>query len=522
MSAKVQSSKGKGGSGGDSFIQRIFSIFAGMGDPDSEKKKLLKSIGKDLARSKFKFFKPKGEEALPGLAKFFYELYKTTAPAQLILGNATASASLRSFVIESYLTEGQRQLVESLTEESIVERSKALGLKELQEEIKGKLTSLVAVFDGDTSRQVDSTYNTLLSFVNFVSFDYYFLLKKFDSSLAERSFGKAPRFDAINGEYVADDLADFLEVFLPLDMEADWRRIFEVLKTYRNSEIIQADAWMKLVPAMAEVKKSQVLEQIVRHVKRDPAWGPMARYPNERIVEPYLQKLKAQTETLVQRIIQERRNARIDEVAKQIFGTTVVLRMKNYTEKANVIFAKKMMGGYIQAPAMNYLKAYLIDYFKKDIREIVDILIIRGQWTTNVQMQQLSDAYHALLDISDQIIQFDDSLSDDGEMGSRIKGALMKSDRDKEQVKYLRNMLKDVNERAYIFIAKSGVNLITIGRQLKALIEDYDRPHHEVVLNWKEIEGAASRPVKEWLVEIYKKIYYMVQLLQYYTKDEGQ
>lgn len=519
MSAKVEATKGKGGEG---LLQRIFSIFSGMGDPDSEKKKLLKAIGKDLSRSKFKFFKPKGEEALPGLAKFFYELYKTTAPAQLILGNATASASLKSFVIESYLSESQQELVEYLTEANIAERSKALNIKDLQEEIKAKLTSLVAIFDGDTSRQIDSTYNTLLSFINFVSFDYYFLLKKFDSSLQERSFSKAPRFDAINGEYVTDDLADFLEIFLPLDMEADWRRIFEVLKTYRNADVIQADAWIKLVPAMAEVKKSQVLEQIVRHVKRDPAWTAMAKYPNERIVEPYIQKLKAQTETLIQRIVQERRNAKIDEMAKLIFGTTVVLRMKNYTEKANVIFAKKMLGGFTQAPAMNYLKAYLIDFFKKDIREIVDILIIRGQWTTNVQMQQLSDAYHALLEISDQIIQFDDSLAEEGEMGGRLKSALMKSDRDKEQLKYLRNMLKDVNERAGVFIGRSGVNLITIGRQLKALIEDYDKPHHEVVLNWKEIDGAASRPIKELLVEIYKKIYYMVQLLQYYTKGENQ
>ena len=503
------------------FIQKILSVFAGIGDPEGEKKKLLKVIGKDLSRSKFKFYRPKGQEALPGLAKFFYEIYKTTAPAQVLLGNATASAALRSFVIESFLNKDQIELSERLTEAYIVERSKALTLKELQEEVKKCLTTFFAAFDGEISRQIDSAYNTLLSFINFVSFDYYFLLKKFDSSLMERSFSKSPRFDAINGEYVADDIQDFLEVFLPLDAEAEWKRIFEAFRAYRNTDVIQVDAWMKLLPAIAEVRKSGILEQIVRHVKRDPAWLPMAKYPSERIVEPFLQKLKAQIETLLQQIIQERRNAKIDDLSKQIFGTTVVLRMKNYTEKANVVFSKRMLGGFIQAPAMNYLKAYLIDYFKKDIRELVDMLIIRGQWTTNIQMQQLSDSYHALLEISDQIIQFDESLADEGELGSRLKNALMKSDRDKEQVKYLRNMLKDVNERATSFITKAGINLIAVGRHLKSLIEDYDRPHHEIVLNWRELESASSRPVKEFLVDVYKKIYYMVQLLQYFTKEEG-
>jgi hypothetical protein len=499
----------------------MLAFFAGMGDPDSEKKKLLKAIGKDLSRSKFKFYRPKGQEALPGLAKFFYELYKTTAPSQVLLGNAANSAALRSFVIESFLTKDQREISEFLTETYIMERSKTLNLKDLQEEVKKRMTDFYAIFDGDMSRQIDSTYSTLLSFVNFVSFDYYFLLKKFDSSLAERNFGKTPRFDAINGEYVVDDLQDFLEVFLPLDSDADWGRIFEAFRAYRNTEVIQADAWMKLVPAMAEVRKSQILEQIVRHLKKDPSWAPLGKYSGERIVEPFLQKLRTQVETLLQRIVQERRNAKIDEVAKLVFGTTVVLRMKNYTEKANVVYGKKMLGGYTQAPALNYLKAYLIDYFKKDIREIVDLLVIRGQWTTNIQMQQLSDSYHALLEISDQLIQFDDSLADEGELGSRLKSALMKSDRDKEQVKYLRNMLKDVNERAVAFVTKAGVNLIAMGRNFKTLIEDGNRPHHELIVNWRELESASARPLKEALVDTYKKIYYIVQLLQYFSKEEG-
>lgn len=508
------------GSAEGGVVQKLLSIFAGMSDPDAEKKKILKALGKDLSRSKFKFYKPKGQEALPGLAKFFYELYKLTAPSQVLLGNAQSSAALRSFVIDSFLSKEQRAISERLTEAYILEKAKTLSLKDIQDLVKADLTAYQAVFDGETSRQIDSTYNTLLSFVNFVSFDYYFLLKKFDSSLLERSFSRNPKFEAINGEYISDDLADFLEVFLPLDLEADWRRVFGALKAYRNTDVIQVEAWVKLLPAMAEVRKSQILEQVVRHIKHDPAWAPLGRFPGERIVEPYLQKLKAQIETLVQRMIQEKRNAKIDEVAKQVFGTAIVLRMKNYTEKANVIFAKKMLGGYTQTQAMNYLKGYLIDYFKRDVREIVDILIIRGQWTTNLQMQQLSDVYHGLLEASDQILQFDEALSDEGELGSRMKSALAKSDRDKEQVKYLRNLLKDANDKAGGFISRSGIALIAIGRHLKGLIDDYDRPHHEVLLNWKELDGVAPRPIRDLLVETYKKIYYMVQLLQYYAKED--
>jgi hypothetical protein len=502
------------------FIQKILSVFAGMGDPEAEKKKLLRGIAKDLGRSRYKFFRPKGQEALPGLAKFFYEMYKINSSAQVLLGGSTASGALRSFVIESYLSAEQQELSEHLTEAYIVDRAKTLSLAQVQEETKRDLTSFFVVFDGEKSKEIDDAYNTLLAFINFVNFDYYFFLKKFDSGLPERNFSYKPKFDAINGEYVADDLQDFLEVFGALDLEADWTRIFGALKEYKKIDVVQLDAWNKFVSAASELRKSLVLDQMVRCLKADPYWESKPRAPNERIVEPFLQKLKTQVETIIQKIISERRNSKIDEIAHQIFGTTVVLRMKNYTEKANVVYAKKMLGGYTQAQAMNYLKAYLMDYFKKDIRELVDLLIIRGQWTANLQSQQLSDCYHALLDISEKILQFDEELADDGELGTRIRSALAKADRDKDALKYLRGALKETNDKATAMISRAAVSLIGIGRQLKSLIEDLQKPHHEILINWKEVEGQSQRPLKEWLVDTYKKIYYIVQLLQYFVKSE--
>ena len=278
----------------------------------------------------------------------------------------------------------------------------------------------------------------------------------------------------------------------------------------------------KLTPALKDVRESGVLEQIVQHVKRDPFLAVIPRASGERIVETFIDKMKNQTTMTLQKIAQGRRNSKIDDLAKAVFGTTVVLRLKNYTDKANTVFAKKMLGGFTQTQALNYLKAYLIDFFKKDIRELVDILLIRGQWSTSVQSQQISDGYHALLEVSEQIIQFDDDLADDGEVGLKLRNAMLKSDRDKDAVKHLRQILKDVNDKALMLVNKSALNLITVGRHLKALIDDLTKPHHELLLNWKEVENASTIPMKEAMTESYKKIYYMVQLLQFYVKEEKE
>ncbi len=504
----------------DNFFNRILGLF-GMGDPQADKKRLVKMIGKDLSRSRYKFYKPKSSEAAPGLAKFFYETYKVVAPAQVMLTNAAQSGVLKSFVIESFLSAEQKQLLKSLTDAWIQEKAKTVSIKDLQELVKQNMLSFFAAFDAERTAQIDGAYSTLLSFINFINFDYFFLLKKFDSNITERSFAYIPKFESISADYLADDLHDFLEVFLPLNLEADWKRIFTALKEYRNMDLIQVESWTKLVPALGDVRDSGVLESMVQHIKEDPYITVTPRASGERIVEAFIDKTKNQTAMTLQKIAQERRNSKIDELAKAVFGTTIVLRLKNYTEKANVVFARKMLGGYTQIQALNYLKAYLIDFFKKDIREIVDALLIRGQWQTNLQSQQLSDGYHALLEVSEAIIQFDDTLGDDGELGIKLRNAMAKADRDKDALKYVRQILKDINDKALGLVNKSALNLITVGRHLKALIDDLHKPHHELILNWKEVETASAIPMKEAMTDAYKKIYYMVQLLQYYVKEEA-
>lgn len=516
------SSDGKNLNEGDpglsGLFQKILGLF-GMGDPAADKKRLVKSIGKDLSRSRYKFYKPKSGEALPGLARFFYETYKVVAPAQVMLTNAAQSGTLKSFVIESFLTPEQRQQSECLTDAYIQEKAKTVNIKDLQEQLKQTTISFFAAFDAEKTAQIDGAYSTLLSFINFINFDFFFLLKKFDSSISERNFSYNPKFESISGDYVADDLHDFLEVFMALNLDADWKRIFNALKEYRNMDVIQVDSWTKLVPALKEVRESAVLEHIIMHVKEDPLLTITPRPAGDRIVEAFLDKLKNQTAMTLQKIAQERRNSKIEELAKAVFGTAIVLRLKNYTDKANAAYAKRMLGGYTQTAALNYLKAYLIDYFKKDIREIVDVLLIRGQWSTSVQSQQLSDAYHGLLEVSETIILFDDSLGDDGELGAKLRNVLGKADRDKDALKYLRQILKDTNDKALALVNKAAINLITIGRHLKSLIEDISKPRHELILNWKEVENASAVPMKEIMTESYKKIYYMVQLLQYYVKE---
>lgn len=502
------------------FLDRILSLFSNPADPEAEKKKILKQIARDLAKHKYRFYKAKTEEAEPLLAKFFYDVYKIVSPAQVFLQNAEKSAQLRQLIIDSFLDKKTLELQERLSEESIKERSKTVPTKELSQQLKDDLVDFFAAFDSNRTNSIDTAYNLILIFTKFVNFDYFFLLKKFDSNISERNFTYHPKFETIRAEYVSDDLKDFLEVLLPLEVNQDWKSVFNILKVYKGVEIIALDQWNRLLIQLTDIKRSNVLELMVRHIDKNPAFQPKVQRFDDRIVESYLQKMKAQTEIAIQKILQEKRNAKIDELAKAVFGTSAVSRLKNYTEKANLVYAKKMLGGYIHVQGLNYLKAFLLDYFKKDIREICDLLLIRGQWSTNLLSQQLSEGFHDLMGVSEALLTFDDALADDAEMGLRLRNAMVKADRDKDQVKYVRILLKGVNDEAQKMINTSAQALIAIGKNLKNILEDYQKSPHELLINWKEIEAASEQPINERITEIYKKIYYFVQLMQFFAKAE--
>lgn len=503
-----------------SIFSRLFGLFFSSNDPEAEKRRQLKALAKALSKNRYKWYRPHSEEALPAMAKFFFEVYKVVGAAQVILANANSSMVLKNVLVEMSLSDKQTELKERLTEDAIKERAKSANIRELAEQVRNEVSAFMAEFDAEKIHQIDTLYSQLEMMVNFVSFDYFFLLKKFDSGIPERTFSYTPKFETIRGEYVLEDLKDFAVVMYALPLEADWVKIFSVVKAYREVDAVSIGHWNKLMNILGEVRRSEIIEQIICHLDKNPDYVVQGGVITTRIVDNYLQKMKTQTEMVVQQIQQERKTNKASELLKGIFGTEAIVRLKNYAERNNAAFEKKMLGGYLYVEELNYMKAFLIDYFKRDIRSVTDLFLVRGKWAAASLSVAYSQSFHELLDISDRITAFDEALAEDDEIGSKLRVMLTRAERDKEVIKQLRTQLKDVNEKALKFLTDGTQHFIIIARNLKGILEDYEKSPHALITNWKEIEMNAEKPIKDWIVEVYKKIYAFVMLMQLYLKDE--
>lgn len=505
------------------FLDRLLNFFAGAKDPESAKKRLLKTVIKNLTANKYsKFYKPKTGQVDPAFAKFLYALYHGIVSAQVFMQNAAKSARLKEAVIEEVLDGELPGILKGLSPESVEERARKTPPEELARRLREELTALSGGFDNTRVNAADGCYNIILAFSRFVGFDFYFLLKKFDPALQERSFGRTPSFVPVRGNAVTGELKDFLEVAGALDPDQDWRMVLKVLKAYKGDmDVVVYEQWNKLLLQLRDVKRSGILELMVRHIDNNPLWQSSPKISVERITDAFLEAKRLEIEKTIETVINAKRNAKIGELVRVVFGETDTDRMKYYTDKNSELYVKKNFSGFTHVRDLNYLKTFLLDYFKKDIRELCDLLLIRGQWASNVLSHQMSNGFHDIMAISEQIIAFDDSLADNGANGSRLKAAIVKVDRDKGQGKYIRLILTAVNEEAQGMITKAAQALIMIGRNLKNVLEDLQKSPRELIMNWKELESASPEPLVQRITTIYKKMYCFIQILQLLNRNEG-
>lgn len=497
----------------ESFFNRFFGSIFASNDPEVKKKKKLRSINKELNKSKYHAYF-KNDEVLPPFAKLFYDIYKAVSPAQAMFQAVDNPNTFKYMVVNSSLTEKQKELSELLTKEAITAKAQSMSIKELEKNVKDMLSGFLSSFDSENIGKIDLLYKKVLAFKQFCTYDFYFLLKKFDSSLNEREFTTSPKFEKINAEYIGEDLKDFLAIAWPLMEIRDWADMLKMFKDAKGTEPVNAAMWTKIVNKLRSIRDSRVFELMLKLITKDPDFEMDYPVHEEQIVDAYLDKIRQEAENTIAGLSKAMKTSQIDNYLNQIFGTTAVVRMRYYTEGLSASYERKNVGSYLYVGPLNYYKAFLLDYIKKDLREFADLVLIRGTWSSNTLSTPMSNAYNSLLESSDHILQFDDRLAEDGDLGSKLKTLLPRCERDKEARNIIATTLKDINDEARNICIESTKDLITIAKTIKTLMEDYAKPKGEVVINWKELDKFSEHPVKQLGTEVYKHIYLFVQLMQ--------
>jgi hypothetical protein len=521
---------------GEAFLDRVISIFTGDNEPDTDKRILLKMVSRDLTQNRFiSFYRMKTEEASPVFASFVYEIYRLVYPVRIFFNKPENEALLKQLCSEAFMDSQTAETARRLSPESIEKRCQTIEGEVLVSQLKDDLNLLASSFNESPRKlEADNCYRLLGLLNRFVCFNFMFLLQKFDPALTEGNISAQPKFKYVRVEYITEDINDFLAVSAPLERGEDWKSVMGVLKAAGSRiggnqitgdrpaagarDIILPEHWNNLLVKLWDLNQSKMLPLMVQHSLKDPVWQWKAKNTEEKgTAKSWFDLTSSRVQEIIDRISGSIQSARIEALAQALFGTADITRLRYYTRRENEIFQRKNLGGFIYAAGLNYLAAFIQDYMDKEIRELCDLLLIRGQWTAIELARETSGALFQISGMTEEITSFDEVLSESGKLGGRLKSDLGRVDREIFRANQIRSILTGLNAQALEIINSAVSSLLTIGKNLKNLIHDYQQNPHDLVTNWKELESYSKSPIGPRLDEAYKNIYHFVQLLKLFT-----
>ncbi|MDR1596983.1 MAG: DUF5312 family protein [Treponema sp.] len=476
---------------------------------------------KILAANKYgKFYRLKTEDASPELAQFFFTVYKTAAPAQAFLQNAAQSTRLKAATVYNFLNKQQRDILERLSPENIELRAQETRPRVLARQLQDEYNSLAADFDTKLINSINECYSQIMIMVKFVNFDFYFLLKKFDSHLNERSFSSKPYFTPVPGQAISDEIKDFLELTGGLDPDRNWAEPIQVLRDSKGVDVVNLKLWNSTLLLIWDVKRSGILELMIRFIDKDPHWEWEPHIPREDITAPYLETIRREAFEHFTRIAAAKRDAQITQRAKMIFGDSDVSRLKNYTDRGGEIYKRRNFAGFTFARGLNYLMVFLLDQ-KPEFQYFYELFFIRGQWVSIPLSMPLSESIRLLMTFPDRINHLDESLSEFGIYGNRLKIALMRGEKEKNQMRFINTNLETLNGDAMQIISDAIFNISVLQDGFNEILADYRKKSAPVILNWEELESFAGR-LEDRLAALHDRLVNMLQLLGLFVQDSDE
>jgi hypothetical protein len=506
----------------DDMIGKLFSFISGNDEPDSEKKALLKQVIKEISQNKYaRFYRLRTDEIDPSFATYIYEVYKMVYPACAFVQNSAKVARMRQITVEAFIGKETLEAIRKLRPDVVQDRVKKTEPQELSRQLKEELATLSAAFDGGRVASMNRCFNQITALIQFARFDFLSILRRFDTSVPEGNTGYIPRFTAAKAGDLIQEMGKFRAVIQNLEPSDDWKNALTVLKLARDGqELIPLNQWGMLLMNLRELKNSNIIELMGQCITKNPIWLVKHTPIDEHLAETWLEAKDSEINGVIDTIMTKYRNGQIESLAIGVFGTPSITKLQFYNREISDSCRELGLEGFAYASALNYLTAFIEDFVTKEMQDLCDILLVRGQWVNNALSLEMSGAVHAVTDTDASIDALDQDLSDTGAHGPRFKGALFRADRDKIQARYVNSIADEMDEKALELIKAAVQNLVVVGKFMKNLLGDSQKAPPEVIINWKELGYFTKTPISQRLTDAYKKINYFVQLMLLQTHSE--
>ncbi len=514
--------KGKGASNSSgelSFIQKILSLFGGGNSDERIKQNKLKEINKSLGSSKYKFYNFKKELVTPEFGQFLYDIYKNSMPLKDPFNVKKGAGTIKNILLEVFSTKKQIELKNSLdimTLEKKIRESK--DRKKVIEDIKKTISAYISSFDSELVRQINQAYNLIMDLSNLINYDWYIMVHKFDQSITEGSSNYKPKFEAITDKYVSEDIISINDYLYSIDFNSDFKNIYTYLNSFSEGNGL-SEYLKKLIAMFKGVKKDDNFLKLVKLVTKEPYFKPKIFKSDSKIVQEYLKGFQQEIQGNIQNVINIINKEKVNAILLDIFGTSNIIRLKNYTARLDdMITSRGLAESFKYIEPMNFLKAFLLDICKGEIKPRVDMLIIKGTWVTNEESTEYSELLESFNKITEKVLEFDNKCADDDIYGREVRKVMVVVKQD-QKINVANRAVNMIDSAALDIIVESVSIFSNLVNKLNILLDDYTQKPPRIVTNFHKIKWEFPEEFDVEFNTYLKKTASFLTVMKVYAKD---
>ena len=473
----------------------------------------LKAITRSLKKAGYAYYNFRSGKMLPKYAELLYSMYRTVAPLQKYFQSIKDYDAFTRDIVMFYLNEDQLQKLSLFQEKQIRSAAKGLTYNALVKNLRETFTGFQKQFTQLKVEQIDSLYNSIMALRSFCVIDYYFMLKKFYSSLTEHTFTQKVKFSPVAGDYVAEETIDFAIASESMVNVQTWSATLAFLAEKSGSLKVNEKNFNDMIILLQTLKNRNVFEKLCKLVKNDSKYKLEVSPGNKDIVRPYLEQEYGKLRDTVQSLYAEQKQKHVAELVAKVFPQGYVFSLACYNKEQSQKLENCSVGGYTFYEPIGYLKAYLNLVIKEQLHEFVETMAVKGRSLMSDGITGVTERYQDLVEEIKEIHAFDQKLDLKFPEGYKMQHLYEQVFTNPDAKLQLVSEVNMVNSQAESIIQKTMSKVKEFHKLIFEMKADKNKEKSEIIENWKELEHYMSNPSEEVLEAVLRKTVDFISLM---------
>ncbi len=499
------------------FISWFVSLIFGKNEKNVHYKEL-KQMNKKLANSGFVFYDFRRDTITPLFALSLYEFYSDVYSFRQFFLQIMDDKYYERAVINYYLSDEDRDCVAMLLPENIDRLAAVVSFDELRDKLGESYSTIKGSFKKERVYLVNELNRMIYVMKHFCTFDYYALLKKFDSYMIEGSFEDIPNFKAVRSAEISESLIDFFSLAQEFYTIKDWNSVFNFLSTFKGGDLLQSEKIVKAQKRIANLIENNVINIFSKLFMKDFYYEYKVKPYSKEICVSYINSIFNTMNEKFDVIKTQRKLDYINRHVDKLFPGKESIYLKKYNPEESAKYVERGFSGYLWAEPMGFLKEFFTDYVEDEIYKFMEVLISKSKPYDVEEYTKLKIVYQQMTSKMQELVLFDKNLENSVSSGYKLESYLIQLDQNEEVRGLLAVELERLNKSASVIWNGAQSRFIEFRGSLVKFLEDKVNEKNEIITNWDEIDYTYKGNAENVLRHIIELMNEIIGLLEIYRE----